>query len=187
MCTARQEGANIATNDTAAPASPAAFRPISTTISDPGPRRGAGDREHVKKFLSGQPMVLIHRGALHVGDDARAAAEGQHRQHGEQAGELQQDQAHVGRVSQAASRLTGIITSSTCTSEKPSTPIDSATVGGDERSEIGPAMLRRARRTPVPRFSPIATAPIPPSAQLIQAPRACCPGCADTTGRASAR
>src|SRR3954451_15674127 len=36
-CAARQDGANIAAKDTAAPAKPAAFRPISTTIKDPGP------------------------------------------------------------------------------------------------------------------------------------------------------
>ena len=35
--------------------------------------------------------MLIDRGALHIGDHAGAAAEGQHRQAGEQADQLQQD------------------------------------------------------------------------------------------------
>ena len=122
----------MATKDTAAPASPAAFSPISTTISDPGPGAAREIANMSRNSLRGQPVVLIDGGALHIGNDAGAAAERQHRQHGKQAGELQQDQAHRGRVNQAASRLTGIITSRTCTSEKPSTPIDSVTVGGDD-------------------------------------------------------
>jgi len=47
-----------------------------------------------------------------------------------------------------------------CTSEKPNRPIDSVTMP-TTTTEIIPSMLRRAKRTPVPRFTQIAAAPIP--------------------------
>ncbi len=78
-------GANIATKETAAPAMPAAFRPISTTISDPGPGAAREIANMSRNSLRGQPVMLIDGGALHVGDHAGAAAERQHRQPGEQA------------------------------------------------------------------------------------------------------
>ena len=76
-------------------------------------------------------MVVVDCGTLHVRDNTSAAAERQHRQPGEQRKQLKRDQHHLGRVSQAGSRLTGSITTSTCISEKPATPIGSVTGGGD--------------------------------------------------------
>ena len=147
---------------------PAAFWPDQHDDHRAG-RDRTRQREHVEELARGDPVMHLHRLALHVGQHRRAAAERQQRQQAEHRGDLQQRGDHRARSTTVTARLAGSITSSTSSSGMRRMPMPTmmapATSAGPTRR-----MLCQRQPEPVARLKPMAAAPAPASAALSRWP-----------------